>query len=232
VPTPTPTAHEPVNVWSDSKITVAQANEFARAITPVIADRETVAHNLVVFPPAIKVRGIFFEGLSRVIADSQGPEAMAGLLAQAGTAPKTTAFRAYPHRDFYKLYYLAARLLFPTKKLAEALRLTARTFFPIFKSSLLGRTMSALMGDRPTTLLPLLARAYNLSVEGNNHEAERAGERAFLWRCDVEPVDWYADTFTGIVEGSMPADFPAKITVEERTLAPGGLARYRFRIDW
>lgn len=232
MPTPTAIVEEPSHVWSDGKVSAAQAAEFARSVTPIKADQETVAHNMTVFPPGIKVRGIFFEGLSRVVAESQGPDGMAGLLARAGTAPKTTAFRSYPHRDFYKLYYLAARLLFPTKKLSEAMRLTARTFFPIFKNSLVGRTMSALMGDRPSTMLPILARAYNVSVEGNDHQAERAGDRSFSWSCDVEPVEWYTETFTGIVEGSMPAEFPARIRVEERGLAPSGLARYRFRIDW
>ncbi len=217
--------------WGESKITVAQANEFARVVTPVRADQDTVARNLLLFPPTIKVRGIFFEGVSRIVAESQGPNAIAGLVARAAIAPKTTAFRAYPHRDFYKLYYLAARLLHPTAPLGEALRNTARTFFPIFKSSMLGRTMSALMGDRPTTILPLLARAYNVSVEGNDHKAELVGASTLVWRCDVEPVEWYVDTFTGIVEGSMPTDVRVRIAVEERATA-GALARYRFRIDW
>ncbi|MGZ3443846.1 MAG: DUF2378 family protein [Polyangia bacterium] len=222
---------EPGAAWGDSKITVAQANEFAKSVTPMRADQETVARNLLLFPSTIKVRGIFFEGLSRIVGEAQGPNAMAGLLARAGIGGKTTAFRAYPHRDFYKLYYLAARLLYPGTALGTALRNVARTFFPIFKSSLLGRTMSALMGDRPTTILPLLARAYNVSVEGNDHKAELVGERTLEWRCDVEPVEWYTDTFQGIVEGSMSADVPVKIRVEERGTA-GALARYRFRIDW
>jgi hypothetical protein len=91
--------------------------------------------------------------------------------------------------------------------------------------------MSALMGDRPQTILPLLARAYNVSVEGNNHEVVLTSDRSLVWRCDVEPVEWYLETFTGIVEGSMPADVRLKVTVEERGVA-GALARYRLRLDW
>jgi uncharacterized protein (TIGR02265 family) len=230
-----PTTDRPVDApaptWGDTKITVAQANEFARSVTPVRAEQEAVARNLLLFPPSIKVRGIFFEGVSRIVAESQGPNAMSALAARAGIATKTTAFRAYPHRDFYKLYYLAARLLYPTAPLPEGLRNTARTFFPIFKSSMLGRTMSALMGDRPTTILPLMARAYNVSVEGNDHKAELTGKSTLEWRCEVEPVEWYPDTFMGIIEGSMPADVKVRFTVEERATA-GTLARYRFRIDW
>lgn len=217
--------------WSDAKVTVAQANEFAKAVTPMRGDQEIVARNLLAFPPTVRVRGIFFEGLSRVVGESQGPTAMEKLLVKAGITTKTTAFRSYPHRDFYKLYYLAARLLHPATPLSTGLRNTARTFFPIFKNSLVGRTMSALMGDRPQTILPLLARAYNVSVEGNDHQTEAAGDQTLLWRCDVEPVEWYVDTFTGIVEGAMPPDVRVKISVDERTTG-NDLAHYKFRIEW
>ncbi len=76
-----------------------------------------------------------------------------------------------------------------------------------------------------------MARAYNVSVEGNDHKAELMGKSSLVWRCDVEPVEWYTETFQGIVEGSMPADVKVRFTVEERGTA-GALARYRFRIDW
>jgi len=218
-------------VRSDGKISIAAANDFAQQLTARRDDQQMVARNLLLFPPGIMVRGIFFEGLSRIVAETHGPSAMAELLARAGIGAKTTAFRSYPHRDFYKLYYLSACLLHPRAPMAEALRLVARTFFPIFKSSLLGRTMSALMGERPATLLPLLARAYNLSVEGNEHHAELAGERALLWRCEVEPVEWYTETFSGIVEGAIPPDLTVNVNVEERS-AQAGRARYHFRITW
>ena len=52
-----------------------------------------------------------------------------------------------------------------------------------------GKTMSALMGDKPRTILPLLAKAYNLSTEGNLHEAELTGEREVTWRCVAESID-------------------------------------------
>jgi uncharacterized protein (TIGR02265 family) len=217
--------------WNDAQITVSQSNQFALQVTTLRADQEIIARNLLLFPSQIRVRGIFFEGLSRLVAEQKGPGAMAELLTRAGVSNKTTAFRAYPHRDFYKLYYLTARLLHPTERMGEALRLVARTFFPIFKNSLVGRTMSALMGDRPTTLLPLLARAYNVSVEGNDHHTEVVGERSLAWRCEVEPVEWYTETFSGIVEGAMPPELAARIHVEERAPA-ATMARYRFRIDW
>src|SRR5690348_11654803 len=102
--------------WGESKITLAQANEFAQHVTSLAADRDIVARNLLVFPPEQKVRGLFFEGLARVVAESKGPAAMANLQAVAGLTQRTTAFRAYPQRDFYRLYYLASRLLYPSAR--------------------------------------------------------------------------------------------------------------------
>lgn len=224
-------AEEANTAWGEGKITVQQAHGYAEHVTPMSADQQTIARNLLAFPPQIKVRGIFFEGISRAVSEAKGPAAMTELVARAGVGVKTTAFRSYPHRDFYRLYYMASRLLHPSASMSEALRRVGRTFFPVFENSLVGRTMSALMGDRPATRLPLLARAYNVSVEGNSHQTEAQGERALVWRCEVEPVEWYTETFAGIIEGAMPAELAPRIRVEERAFA-GVMARYRFRIDW
>jgi uncharacterized protein (TIGR02265 family) len=217
--------------WGDDKLAPGQAADFAREVTRAPAEQEIVARSLATFPSEIRVRGLFFEGLSRVVGQLQGATAMDTLMQRAGLAGKVTAFRSYPHRDFYRLYYLTAALLHPSASLPDGLRLTARTFFPIFQNSLVGRTMTALMGDQPSTLLPLLARAYNISVEGNEHRAELRGPREIGWSCTVEPVEWYASTFAGIVEGAMPQGCAAQLTVEDRA-ATGGRARYRFRITW
>jgi uncharacterized protein (TIGR02265 family) len=217
--------------WGDDKIDLAQATAFAKLVTSNLTEQAEVARNLATFPTEIRVRGLFLEGLARVVEKLQGPTAMATLAECAGVPLKTIAFRSYPLRDFYRIYYLAARLLHPSTPMSESMRLVARTFFPIFQTSLLGRTMSALMGDQPSKLLPLLARAYNLSVDGNRHEANLCGPRELLWICEVEPVEWYTATFTGIIEGAMPAGTTAQVAVEARARSPGAVC-YRFRITW
>jgi uncharacterized protein (TIGR02265 family) len=211
--------------------TILGCADFAERVTRVAADREAVERNLLAFPPSIEVRGLFFNGLARLVEEARGAGAVAVLRQHGGVQGKTTAFHWYPHRDFYKSYYLAASLLYPRLSMAGGLRQIARSFFPIFKASLLGGTMSALMGDRPFTILPLLARAYNISVKGNEHETAVDGERALVWRCVVEPVDWYPETFGGIVEGAMPDAFRARVSVEEHA-ADASSARYCFRISW
>lgn len=219
--------------WGSQVVNLKQAEVFAARVTSVPSEQATIARNLVVFTPEMQVRGVFFEGLARIVRQAKGEVALAQLLRSAGAPEHPIAFRHYAHRDFYKLYYLASRLLYPAESFRRSLRLTARTFFPIFRDSLLGKTMNALMGDKPRTILPLLAKAYNLSVAGNEHTSELVGEREIAWGCRVEPVEWYEQTFTGIIEGTVPEG--DETTLHVRTVSKslrGAGIDYRFEITW
>ncbi len=221
--------------WGDGTITLSQAREFAADVGGSASEQEAIAHNLSVFPVEVKVRGLFFDGMQRAVANARGDEAMKRLQRRAGSPEQLIAFGHYPHRDFYKVYYLAARLIHPDKPMSQGLRLVARTFFPVFKTSLVGRTMSALMGEKPQSILPALAKAYNISVENNTHECRLEGERTAHWQCSVEPVEWYEDTFRGIVEGTMPAAVKDSVhvsAISRRLESHGRLVRCRFRIQW
>jgi uncharacterized protein (TIGR02265 family) len=219
--------------WGSRVITSAQAQEFAARVTPVPSDQATIARNLAAMSPEIQVRGVFFEGLARVVQQARSDTVASQLQRKAGVPEHAIPFRHYAHRDFYKLYYLTARLLHPSEKLAAALRITSRMFFPIFRKSLLGKTMGALMGEQPRTILPLLSRAYNLSVAGNEHTSELVGEREIAWKCRVEPVDWYDQTFAGIIEGTAPDGAGAlpRVHMLSKVLR-GGAAEYQFQITW
>lgn len=228
----TPTDSPGTN-WSDQPISPATAAEFAASVAASAIDRAAIAQNLLDFPVDIKVRGVFFDGLCRIVAAQQGEEALAALRVRAGVPARLVSFEQYEHRDFYKLYYHAARLLHSSAPFPSALRQVAQTFFPIFRSSFLGKTMAALMGEKPKTLLPLLAKAYNISVQGNEHQAVLDGDRRLVWRCTVEPVEWYEETFRGIVEGAVPAETRTtlQITTTQRQRA-AGRANYTFAIRW
>lgn len=219
--------------WGSQVVNLKQAEMFAARVTSVLSDQATIARNLVAFAPEMQVRGVFFEGLARIVRQAKGEVALTQLLRNAGAPEHAIAFRHYAHRDFYKLYYLAARLLFPAESFGRSLRLTARTFFPIFRDSLLGKTMNALMGDKPRTILPLLAKAYNLSVAGNEHTSELVGEREIAWGCRVEPVEWYEQTFAGIIEGTVPEGDQTALHVRtvSKSLRGSGID-YRFEITW
>jgi len=221
------------NSWGSRAVTPAQAHEFAARVTSVPADQATITKNLVAMSPEIQVRGVFFEGLARVVQQARSDTAASQLQRKAGVPKHVIAFRHYAHRDFYKLYYLTARLLHPSEKLATALRITSRAFFPIFRNSLLGRTMGALMGEKPRTILPLLSRAYNLSVAGNEHTSELVSEREVTWKCRVEPVEWYDQTFAGIIEGTaLDNEEPLpRVRMLSKALR-GGMSEYQFQITW
>ena len=219
--------------WEARAITAEEANAFASKVPASSREQVIIAKNLLAYPTTFMVRGVFFEGISRLVGEARGPAAFAALQKKAGLPARITAFRQYPQRDFYKLYYLAAPLLHPGCAFTEALRRTARTFFPIFRGSMLGRTMSALMGDEPRTLLPMLAKAYNLSVSGNDHHAELAGDREVRWRCVVEPVEWYEETFAGIVEGTAADPARAGLTVVVTSASVrDGVRHMEARITW
>ena len=119
---------------------------YAPRVSSYPEDRATVIANLSRFPARVKCRGIFFQGVSRLIAETHGQETVSTLFGFAGVAERKVSFKLYPHVDFYKVYYLSAALLEPGVRLPEALRRTARKFFPIFRESVVGRTMSAWMG--------------------------------------------------------------------------------------
>lgn len=232
-PAPAKSLPNSPNAWGSQPVNLKVAEAFAVVVTSVPSEQATIARNLVAMSPEIQVRGIFFEGIARIVRQSKGESALATLQRNAGVPDHVIAFRHYAHRDFYKLYYLAARLLYPAESFSRSLRLTARTFFPIFRDSLLGKTMSALMGDKPRTILPLLAKAYNLSVAGNEHTSDLVGEREIAWGCRVEPVEWYEQTFAGIIEGTVPQGEAIRLHVRTVSKAlRGGGADYRFQITW
>lgn len=219
--------------WGSQPIVLRQAQEFAARVSTSPTDQASIAKNLAAFSPEIQVRGVFFEGLARIVKQAKGEGALVQIQRSAGVPAQVIAFRHYPHRDFYKFYYLAARLLFPAETFSRALRLTARNFFPIFRDSLLGKTMNALMGDKPRTILPLLARAYNVSVAGNEHTSTLVGDSEIAWGCRVEPVEWYDQTFSGIVEGTVPQG--ETVALQVRMLSKSlraGAVDYRFQITW
>jgi len=219
--------------WGDGAIAREQAEAFAQRVPSLTTlERIAVARDLAAFPPECRVRGVFFEGLSRVVAKSGGTT-MGDLLAAAGVPPRKVAFSLYPHRDFYKVYFLAARALYPRSSLGTALSQVSRTFYPIFRESMIGRTMSAFIGNDPHTLLARLADAYNLSVPWNEHRLTSAGAREIVWRCKVEPTSHYREVFSGIVSGATASHGAGEVRIEvESTRIDAGAGHHTFRVQW
>jgi uncharacterized protein (TIGR02265 family) len=218
-------------VWPEGPITLQQAERFAAHVTPSAGDRAIIAQNLVDLPPELKIRGFFFDGLCQIVAKTRDEETLHQLQRTAGVPEKLHAFDQYMVRDFYKLYYHTAGLLHGSLPFVEAIRKVTQTFFPIFKTSMIGKTLGAFMGTRPESIIPVVAKAYTVSVSGNEHAVNASGPREMTWRCTVEPVTWYPESFQGIVEGAMPPGQALQFKTTDRKLE-GKLMRYVFKISW
>jgi uncharacterized protein (TIGR02265 family) len=179
------------------------------------------------------VRGLFFEGLSRVVTQRLGVDAWPELTARAGIAAVRPVLDFFPHRDFYKIYLLAAVEMYPEQTLPGALYLTAQSFYPMFQQSLIGRAMSALIGDNRGRLIRVLPEAYAHSVHGNEHHVDMISEREYRWSCTVEPFDYYPSIFAGIIEGSLRAQHAARAKVETIGSVLGASRhKFLFKITW
>ncbi len=109
----------------------------------------------------------------------------------------------------------------------------AASFYPIFKQSMVGRTMAPLMGTSPLQILSRLVDAYRLCVPMNTHELSRTGASEAEWTCQVEPGALYPAIFRGVVLGTMHAQgvgAPAVQLVSAGSLGYG--QRYVFSIRW
>lgn len=199
----TGTSRKPSDDWGRTRITAKEAETFSQAVDATLSEREAIRQTLLHFPSACMVRGMFFDGLVNVIRKLAGPTVTTELMAASGVRGRAIPFAFLPHRDFYKLYFMSARALYPDESLEAGLEHIAETFYPVFRDSMVGRTMSALTGNSPVRVVSRLVDAYSLSVQDNKHAAYQTGEREMRWDCRVEPSPLYAATFRGIITGTM-----------------------------
>jgi uncharacterized protein (TIGR02265 family) len=222
---------EAAEIWPSGPITIRQAEKFAAAVTPNARDRAIIAKNLVDLPHELLIRGFFFDGLCQIVAKTRDDATLKRLQRTAGVPERITPFSQYMVRDFYKLYYHAAGLLHGELPFAQAIRRVTQTFFPIFKMSMVGKTLAAFMGSTPEAIIPVVNKAYNVSVSGNEHTLTSVKKGEVVWACKVEPVVWYPESFQGIVEGALPAGQSIQVETLEKK-EEGRLMRYVFRITW
>jgi uncharacterized protein (TIGR02265 family) len=167
-------------------------------------DHDAVRHSLDTFPDACVSRGMFFEGILDALARGIGPNEPASAREKTGLTHRIQAFSLYPHRDFYRLFYYAARRLHPTRSLEQGLSHIAELFYPnMFAENLAGKTLAAFLGKDPVSVIGRLVDAYRIAVPWNEHRFEVASGpgRAHLWTCKVEPCPFYPSTFRGIATG-------------------------------
>ena len=220
--------------WGLRAIDKNEVEAFAAELPLSVADQRGIVSTLLHFPSECQVRGMFFDGLVNVIKRKQEGPLADQLMAHAGVKGRVIPFALLPHRDFYKLYFMAAPVLYPSLPLEQSMERIAETFYPVFRDSMVGRTLSAMMGKDPRKVLERLVDAYTMSVQDNQHSVRMAGEHAMLWECRVEPSPFYADTFRGIVLGTLKSHGVLGGRVETVSRVADGLEHTRrvFRISW
>lgn len=219
--------------WGERDISTLEAQAFAREFGPDRGARSGITTTLERFPHACQVRGMFFEGLANVVRNQLGAIETNELMDRVGVPRRCVAFSLYPHRDFYKLYFAAAPRLHPTLPFAEAMGRIAETFYPVFRESMLGRTMAPLMGREPAKILGRLSKAYSISIPWNEHKLTSGGDRAATWECRVEPSVFYPNTLRGIVRGTLASHDVEDARVEVVSVQEmSDQSRYTFEISW
>lgn len=222
-----------VSLWANKTITLKDAEAFAASVEVTGSGRRIVAETLAAFPVACQVRGMFFDGLVDVVVAQKGKPAAMALQEKAQVASSRVAFSLYPHRDFYKLFFLASPLLYPGAPLEEGLRRIAETFYPVFRDSFVGKTMSPFMGKDPAVMVKRLSEAYKLSIPWNEHTVVDETARSLTWTCKVEPCPLYPAIFTGIVQGTMKSHGVAEPRVSTlSSLFKDGALHAKFRVGW
>lgn len=219
--------------WGRGVVSAGDVETFARRIDVPSSERSVISRTLLEFPDDVLVRGMFFDGLVKAIRAQCGAEVCARIVAEAEIPRSTHSFALYPHRDFYKLFFYSVPILHRGLSLPDGMQRIAETFYPVFRESMIGRTMAVLMGSDPMGILTRLAEAYGVSVQGNRHAVESTGARSALWRATVEPTSVYPAIFRGIVIGTMRSHDAPIPTITARGSAPEGTKqRWELELRW
>ncbi|MEZ4326547.1 MAG: DUF2378 family protein [Polyangiales bacterium] len=220
--------------WGRGEVAECEIEAFAAALPLGAADQRAIVATLSNFPSECQVRGMFFDGLVNVIKKERDADTAERLMLHAGVRARAIPFALLPHRDFYKLYFMAAAVLYPDLSLDRSMQRIAETFYPVFRDSMVGRTLSAMMGSDPRRILAKLVDAYSMSVQDNSHSVRVSEEHAMLWECRVEPSPFYGGTFRGIVLGTLHSHgvTGGKVDVVSRVADGPEHTRWVFRISW
>ena len=224
----------PADDWGALDIGRDTAWTFAQHLRLDERDARSVAETLEYFPHQCQVRGMFFDGLVNVIKSEYSATTANELMRETGVKGRMIPFAFLPHRDFYKLYFAAAARLHPNRPLGDGLEAIAKTFYPVFRSSMVGRTLGVMIGKDPRKVLERLVDAYNLSVQDNEHAVRPVGTRSMIWECRVEPSPFYNRTFAGIVAGTMDSHGVRAPRIEQISRIADGRnnVRWVFGIKW
>src|SRR5690606_35433773 len=204
--------------------------DFISALNLSPLERDAVTATLRDFPASCQSRGMFFLGVLDRLKSARGADEATRALERVGITYRITAFGLHPHRDFYKLFFYVARAVYPAHTLASGVERLAESFFPIFATSLAGRTLIALLDKDPVSVLGRFVDAYRIACPSNQHRLTPGEAGVHRWSCEVEPCDFYPSIFQGICRGmvrGVTGIEPVVTVVDKQGLRSG----YRYELS-
>lgn len=197
-------------------------DDFVSSLQLTSADADAVRQCLDTFPTACTSRGMFFEGILDALARGHGKSEIEIARSAAGIDYRIQSFSLYPHRDFYLLFYYAARRLHPQLSIEQGLSRIAELFYPnMFAENLAGKTMAAFLGNDPVVVLGRLVDAYRIATPWNEHRFETRSSGPHRWTCKVEPCPFYPSTLRGIASGMLKSVTGRTVDLQVESHAPG-----------
>jgi uncharacterized protein (TIGR02265 family) len=114
-------------------------------------------------------------------------------------ARRYLAFKDYPCTEYNVLAARCARLVAPVTPVRQTLRAFGREAYPMFRSTVLGKVISAAAGDDIPSTLASASRIYSVAISHASARVEVEGSQA---RIELRGVSTYADAFhVGAFEG-------------------------------
>jgi uncharacterized protein (TIGR02265 family) len=167
-------------------------------------------------PPTATTRGTFFQHVrDRVLeregvrAGSTNPQSCApgvdGRWLYEGVSERVwSPFTRYPLRDFMKLAYNAATLLYPQVPTAEGLRRIGWLSYESFRATTAGRVVLFAMGQRLEDVLSMAPAAYRIALPSAVVRMSRIDARTFHF--ELSNVHSFLDSYHyGVIEGACVA---------------------------
>jgi uncharacterized protein (TIGR02265 family) len=195
-----------------------------RAFAPVDLSRavDLNAH-LGALPKNATIKGMFFDYVAEIGSSHiQRRE----LYKTAGVEPRRyVPFLDYPARDYMRLLYTAASAMSPS--VSRGLHRIGLGIYPLFKTSIVGKTMFEVFGRSPDRTLPHGHRGWAVSMNFGEVTTEIAGTEQIVYSFKNLPLFLSCYQF-GVIAGALEAIG----TTGEVTASLYDIGNADFHVQW
>jgi uncharacterized protein (TIGR02265 family) len=200
--------------------------EDADFIEPSWADDVPLDRYLASCPESAETRGTFFQHVCDLIHAEIGaiPEETFRGLSQRRWLP----FQSYPLREFMRLAYAGAKLVYPRLSQSDGLRRIGWRSYPSFADTMAGRVVLFALGDQLEDVVRACPKAYAIGLPGATVSTREIAPQH--WHFELRDVHSFADSYHyGVLEGAVLA-FKRVPDIRIRRLAR--LSDADFEVRW